>query len=86
MDPLFPDAFIFTVFENRRKSLILQFCELPLHCGQKLIKNAKNVQFGGFLKVNHAVKQCYQTVIFHWTKIGENPEIENFQCDILTDF
>ena len=34
-----------TVFENRRKSLII--C---LHFGQKLIKNAKNSQFGEFLK------------------------------------
>ena len=34
-----------TVFENRRKSLII--C---LHLGQKFIKNAKNSQFGEFLK------------------------------------
>ena len=42
-----------TVFENHRKSLI-QHCERSELClilsGQKLIENAKNRQFGDFLK------------------------------------
>ena len=42
-----------TVFENHRKSIILQYyerSELRLHFVQKFIKNAKNGQFGGVLK------------------------------------
>ena len=41
---------------------------------QKLIKNAKNDQFGRvFESMNHAVKQCYQTQTgqFNSTKIGK---------------
>ena len=43
--------FLLTLFENHRKSLILQHCErseLCLHLGQKFIKNAKIGQFGEF--------------------------------------
>ena len=49
------------MFENHRRSLILQHCErseLCLHLGQKFIKNAKIGQF--FEKLKLAVKQCYQ--------------------------
>ena len=55
--------------------------------GQKYIKNARigpSLQLIENLKL--AVKQCYQTVTFHWTKIGENPKIEKFQLDNMTNF
>ena len=65
-----------TMFQNCRKSLISQSqqcerSELRLHFGQKLIKNAKNGQFGEFLKnwswrSNSATRQ----VNFNETKIG----------------
>ena len=53
-----------TMFENHRKSLI-QYCErseLCLHFEWRKVnsKNAKNAQFGEFLKMKLAVKQCYQ--------------------------
>ena len=48
-----------TVFENHRKSLI-QHCELRLHFEwTKLIKNAKNGRFNGFIKT----EACIQTVL-----------------------
>ena len=43
----------FTMFENRRQSLMSQHCErskLRLHFGLQFILNAKNRQFGEFLK------------------------------------
>ena len=52
-----------TVFENYRKSLI-QHCEqryVYIFSGQKLIKNAKIVNFWRvFENLKLAVKQCYQ--------------------------
>ena len=62
---LWPDTVSFcTMFENHTKSLILQ-CEqryIYVLSGQKLIENAKNVQFWGvFENLKLAVKQCYQT-------------------------
>ena len=62
---LWPDTVSFcTMFENHRKSLILH-CEqryIYVLSGQKLIENAKYVQFWGvFENLKLAVKQCYQT-------------------------
>ena len=67
-----------TVFENHRKSLI-QYCELWLH----FIKNAKNGQFGEFLKTwslqsNSATGQ----VTFKRTKIGGKCQHWKFKLKI----
>ena len=55
--------------------------------GQKLIKNAKNSQFGEFLKIlslrsNSVTRQA--TLIGQ--TLGENTKIEKFKWDILGDF
>ena len=55
--------------------------------GQNFMKNAKNGQFGEFVKT----KACGQTVlpdrsILIEQKLVENAQIEKFICDILTDF
>ena len=52
--------------------------------GQKFIKNG---QLSDFMKTwSFLSNSVTRQVTFNWIKIGENPEIENFQCDILTDF
>ena len=52
--------------------------------GQKLIKKAKNSQFG---ELKLAVKQCYQTGQFSQDKNWwEMPKVEKFKWDILGDF
>ena len=80
----------YTVFENHRKSLIQHYERSKLSSylsGQKLIKNAKMIYFGEFLKT-WSLRSSNVTgqVTLIWTKIGENALIEKFKCDILDDF
>ena len=75
------------MFENHRKSLI-QHCELRLHFEwTKLIKNAKNGRFNGFIKT----EACIQTVlpdrsVLIRQKLVENTKIQKLKCDILSHF
>ena len=49
------------MFENHRKNLASEASYVYILGGQKLIKNAKNSQFGKVLEnLKFAVKQCYQ--------------------------
>ena len=80
----------FIVFENHRKSLIQHYERSKLSSylsGQKLIKNAKMIYFGEFLKT-WSLRSSNVTgqVTLIWTKIGENALIEKFKCDILDDW
>ena len=55
--------------------------------GQKFIKNAKNGPFRRvFENLNLSVKECYQKGQFWLDKIGWNVKIQEFKCDILSDF
>ena len=68
-----------TVFENHRKSLsTLQAKRATFTFWvDKLIKNAKNGQFGRiFENLKLAVNQCYQTGQFNRTKLLENAKIQ----------
>ena len=78
------------MFENHRKSLILhgERSELRLHFEWPKMPNAKNVSLW---RVFEKPEACCQTVlpdrsVLIGQNLVENDKIQEFKCDILSDF